>query len=391
MKQNKTLLVITPHFLAFVHDQVIEMAKFYSKIYVIVVHPKILKFQPKKTKISNKIKIDTNNLPSNVRIFETSYLAIPGKPFQHLRGNSSYKKVVRIINRNNIKFDLIHSHFLWPAGFVGAKLKEKHNVPCIVTGHGYDVYDLPFRNNKWKTRISKILTHTDAIITVSRQNEKLLTRLTSKKIFVIPNGYNSTIFTVDPRNKKKMLALPDNKKIILSVGNLELVKGHEYLVSAVEKIIQKNQNIYCVIVGGGSRHSFLEKLIKQKGLEKFIRLIGAVQPEEVPNWMNACDVYIQPSIKESFGIVLLEALSCGKPVIGTAVGGIKEIINEKVGYLVPSGDENALSEAILKSLNHEWDKGYILDYVKFYTWENIISKTINIHNNMLILYNDNGS
>ena len=82
----------------------------------------------------------------------------------------------KIIQKEKIEFDLIHAHFIYPSGYVGAKLKERYDKPLIITGHGHDVYDLPFRDAEWNAKIKGILNKADHIITVSKSNYYILTR-----------------------------------------------------------------------------------------------------------------------------------------------------------------------------------------------------------------------
>ena len=125
---------------------------------------------------------------------------------------------------------------------------------------------------------------------------------------------------------RKKISLTKKNKIVLTVGNLEKVKGHSYLIESIEGLSKKIDDVLCVIVGGGKEYQFLKDMVKEKGLQDCVRLVGEKPHAEINIWMNACDIYVQPSLKESFGIVILEAMACGKPVIGTNVGGIPEII-----------------------------------------------------------------
>ena len=107
-----------------------------------------------------------------------------------------------------------------------------------------------------------------------------------------------------------------------------------------------------------------------------IVLAGGNKPsKEIPLWMNACDVFVLPSLSESFGIVQIEAIACGKPVVATYNGGSEEVItNEKLGILVEPEDADGLAKAILKALDTKWDKNYILNYAEQFTWDKIAEK-----------------
>ena len=85
-------------------------------------------------------------------------------------GVHQYKLINKLIKKNKLSFDIIHSHFVWPSGYVGAKIKQTHKKPLLITAHGYDIYDLPFRNSFWKKKIVFALKKADKIITVSKNN-----------------------------------------------------------------------------------------------------------------------------------------------------------------------------------------------------------------------------
>ena len=282
---------------------------------------------------------------------------------------------------------MIHAHFIYPSGYVGAKLKEEYSKPLIITGHGYDVYDLPFKNVEWNKKIRSVLNTADHILTPSKSNYDKLMQfdISDEKVYVIHNGYNSNLFkNISTSEAKEKLNLSKDKKIILSVGNLELVKGHKYLIEAIKVLIKREQNITCLIIGSGSQKKYLDGLIDRLSLSDHIILVGGKHHNEIPLWMNACDVFVLPSLRESFGVVQIESMACGKPVVATFNGGSEEvIINEKLGILVEPKAVNELANAILKALDKEWDKDYILNYAKHYSWDKIVKNIIGVYNELL--------
>ncbi|PKP59290.1 glycosyltransferase family 4 protein, partial [Candidatus Atribacteria bacterium HGW-Atribacteria-1] len=194
------------------------------------------------------------------------------------------------------------------------------------------------------------------------------------------NSYDKNIFKPIPEDCKEGLNIPKNKKIILSVGMLEEIKGHEYLIKAMKKVIDKEKDVLCIIVGSGQLKSKLQRLINDLNLNDYVKLVGAKQHDEIPLWMNASDLFVLPSLNESFGIVQIEAMACGKPVVATRNGGSEEIVvNEKLGYLVESKNSDDLAEKILMTLDKEWNKEYILNYVKKFKSDEIAKETIKIY------------
>jgi glycosyltransferase involved in cell wall biosynthesis len=113
-------------------------------------------------------------------------------------------------------------------------------------------------------------------------------------------------------------------------------------------------------------------------------LAGGKPHDEIPLWMNACDVFVLPSVRESFGVVQIEAMACGKPVVATLNGGSEEvIISDDYGLLVEPGDPDDLAEKILVALDREWDREEILTYVERFMWENIAEETMGVYTQIL--------
>jgi len=113
-------------------------------------------------------------------------------------------------------------------------------------------------------------------------------------------------------------------------------------------------------------------------------LLGSVPGGTLPLWMNACDLFVLPSLSESFGVVQIEALACGKPVVATRNGGSEEIIiSDEHGLLVKLADPEDLTEKILVALDREWDRKAILAYAEQYIWEIIAGRIIAIYQDVL--------
>ena len=178
--------------------------------------------------------------------------------------------------------------------------------------------------------------------------------------------------------------LPPEKKIILTVGHLAGVKGQKYLIDAMQEVIMHDKNVVCIIIGNGKLKEKLKNQIKKLELDDHVKIVGGKSHDEIPMWMNACDVFVLPSLRESFGIVQIEALICGKPVVATFNGGSEEIIiNEKFGILVDSKNSDELANAILKAIDNEWDKDYISNYAKQYSWNMVAEKIIGVYDELL--------
>jgi len=369
---------------SFIKEQVDCLGNNFEQINVISAlsyFPKFMLNFKKFARIVRCVSYPENYSYGNINVYYPKYFPLPTSPdfFMLLRRHLNYHAVNSLITKEKIDFDIIHSHFIFPAGYVGMKLKERYHVPLIITAHGGDVYKDPFKNEKWFRLTRSILEQADKIITTSVRNYNIITEdigISRQKVYVIGNGFDDKKFYVmNQRQVREKLYLPQNKKIILSIGNLVKIKGHKYLIEAIKKITAKRQDILCIIIGRGIERDNLQNQIDALGLCDFIKMIDGVNHDEVPFWMNACDVFVLPSLDEGFPTVIPEALACGRPVVASNVGGIPEIIdNHYIGMLFKKGDVDDLVAKIVDALNMNWNYDKIKIYAQKYTWWNIVSQ-----------------
>ena len=388
------LLVIAPHFKYFIEDQIIAMTPFLRTTTVVI---PLNRFSPLVThlpylkerfyRVKNAVESVENKYKyENVKIIPSYISGLPTSNFRkrsHILATQNIAKQLR----KGYKFSLIHAQFMDTPAYIGVLLKEEFGTPFVVTGHGWDVYDLPFRDEWHRNQAKQVLDKADQIITVSKSNAEKLMELgiQSQKLNIIPNGYDDKIFKPIPSEEaRKRLNLPVDKKILLSVGSLVEVKGHTYLIDATQTILKNQKDLLLIIVGSGPLEADLRKKAKKLGLNEKILFVGEKEHEEIPIWMNACDLFVLPSLNESFGVVLIEAMACGKPVIGTHVGGVPEIIsNEKVGVLISPKDPETLAMAVLEALSKKWNVEKILEHAKHYSWDNIAKQMLSVYQRVL--------
>ena len=383
------LLVIAPSFPdekdnfyggIFVKEQVKALSKHVDEINV--VSPIPYSFGKEfKDKVCKDYSFD------NVKVYFPRFWHLPLNYFRRMRGEREAEVIDKLIQKKNIKFDLIHAHFTWPSGYAGVLLKKKYNVPLVVTGHGFDVYDLPFRGKFWFEKVKWALKSTDRIITVSKSNFDIIVKkikISDNMLSIIPNGFNSHLFRpMDGTLTRERLDLPQDKRIILNVANLVPVKGHKYLINAVSEVVENRQDIMLVIVGDGILRKDLEKQIENLNLRDYVTFVGAKPHQEIPLWMNAADLFVLSSLSESFGVVQIEAMACGKPVVATKNGGSEEIIiSEDYGLLCEPADPEDLAEKILMALKKNWNKEKIRQYAEQFAWDNIIKEILKIYNSL---------
>lgn len=279
------------------------------------------------------------------------------------------------------KYDIIHvqcsgGFFSFISAISGSFISKILKKDLVITFH-YRT-SKKFINHNYRY-IRFVLKKSDTFFVVSEKQKDLLSQtipLYSSKVDVIPNGFYADKFTIlDQRLCRNKLNLPLNKKILLNVGNLVPEKGQKYLIEAMSEIVKQRTDIVCVIVGSGSMKSNLENLIIKLQLTNYVKLVGKKPHDEIPLWINGCDIFVLPSLIEGNPTVMFEALGCGKPFIGTSVGGIPEIIKDnEYGLLCEPGNSKQLEAIIKIALDTSWDIKKIKNYSKQFEWKNISQK-----------------
>ena len=257
--------------------------------------------------------------------------------------------------------DVIYMYGIATDGLIGLRLKRKYHKLLIVNVIGEDVTKI---SKKLLTRnLSKnTLRNCDAIICQSDfLKNKIREMGIRKKSYTIPMG--PLLGRFKPKNRdrsRKLLKLPKSKKIILFVDGFIPRKGVEYLIKATKYVLDKEKEILVLLIGRGFLEDNLKKLSSELGLDEHIKFMGIKNNEDIAAYMNACDVFVLPSLNEGLPVVLCEALACGKPVVATSVAGIPELVTKDVGYLVKQKNENDLAQKIILALNKKWRKQKIL-------------------------------
>ncbi len=299
--------------------------------------------EDKLTSKGHKVYILTypsNNKHKN-NVYEANTINIPG-----LRGltfiASSYNKLNKIIEKYNI--DIVHANFILPPGLVAALSKRNHDVKFIITVHGSDINILA-NNHILSKAIKYTLKKADNVYFVSDKLEKKALSLKieglKEKSIVTPNTVNINKFQpLDPHSKNE-LEYKYKHPFVIFIGNLVKQKGLTYLLKAK----QLSKTDYTLLIyGDGSEKEKLQSMIIEYNLKDTYLMGKTNTPSKV---LPLSDIIVLPSISEGASIVALESMSCGKPLISTDTGNIREVIkNNKNGRIVPPKNPEKLSEAI---------------------------------------------
>ena len=291
-----------------------------------------------------------------IHVIGTKGINIPGLRGL-LFGLNAKKELKSLVEKENI--DIIHGHYLFPAGWACVKVGKSTNTKTYVTAHGSDIFEMYAKQSFMRPFIKKVLKDADTILAVSNALKDEILKIDvpkiNEKIKLHWNSVDIDKFNTTEENKdkfKKELVneynLNPEKPIILFVGNIIKRKNVDLIIEAKKQI---NEDANLVIVGDGPLlESLKEKVKKDKKNGKIDNVYFTGSRTNVEDIYPSCDLLILPSFTESFGLVLIEALACGKPVIGSNIGGIKEIITDNVGLLIDPNDSKDLANAIDKIL-----------------------------------------
>ncbi|RLC49769.1 MAG: glycosyltransferase family 4 protein, partial [Candidatus Cloacimonadota bacterium] len=284
----------------------------------------------------------------------------------------------------DFKPDIIHAQHLWITPFAASKT----GIPYVITVHGTDLMGYK-KDERYHKFAREAAANAKKIITISRQVHREATEIFAefKKKFVLnSNGFDDKIFRTKTVDKKELLQsfgiekIP--QKIVSFVGKFAHFKGVDILIKAARIVSDKIPDVAFLLAGDGELRSELEKMKKDLELNN-LYFLGHQNQETVASIYNIADISVVPSRVEPFGLVAIEALACGTPVVATNAGGLPDFINEKVGNLVEMDNPQALANAIIFELenNTKKTKGkFAAEYAKKnYSWNKTLEKVIEIY------------
>lgn len=333
--------------------------------------------------------------------WSTTVQGIPVKRFKahSMLGELHYIFIPRLANAI-LKADtnLIHAHSY---GYFQVNIsglnKRLRDTPFVLTPHFHPPWSMwggekrkQLRKIYDKLLAPTVLNAVDRIIGVSHHEMELLQQIIEfdpKKIRYIPNGIDFSRFEPVPTPERFLRMYKPKGNIVLYVGRLASNKGLEVLVNAAPKVLSEHPKTTFVFVGEDEgMKELLCKQAKSLGILKSLLFTDHIKDENLfLSAFAACDVFVLPSEYEAFGIVLLEAMACKKPVIGTNVGGVPEAIgSEGAGLVVEYNDPDALAEAINKLLANQLLRQKMgaqgrLRVKKNFTWESVVNQIENVY------------
>ena len=291
--------------------------------------------------VANRVE----TIGSNVRVIHINV----GEPDAHL--DELYDLLPDFLEQLNkfreeegLEYDVVHSHY-WLSSWVGRELSQELAIPHVVTFHTLSLIKMQSRageeeQSERSVIETKVIATADRIIAFSPHERDAMARLyaaDANKITLVPCGVDLEVFRpLNQKDVRSSLGL-NGEKILLYVGRVEPIKGLDLLVETAAQM-DSEDGVRMIVVGadvnGDREMDRVRQLAREKDLEDKIDFVGQVDHDDLPLYYNAADVCVVPSYYESFGLVALESMACGTPVVATRVGGLSTIIHHgRTGYL----------------------------------------------------------
>lgn len=308
-----------------------------------------------------------------------------------------------------IRYDLIHSHY-WMSGIAAETLKAEWGVPVVHMFHTLGLMKNRIARSptemegeyriEGEKRVLQIADRIIAATPAERAQLQFLYHASDSKISVIPPGVDTSRFYPIPKEEaREIIGIPGNgdDRLLLFVGRIEPLKGLDTLIHAIammrEQGVQCRVPHYLAVVGGdpfasgenlSDEMARLQALREELGLNELVLFLGKRAQDTLPYYYSAADVLIMPSHYESFGMVALEAMACGTPVVASQVGGLAFLVQDgQTGFVVPDGDPSALSERLTllltdSNLRQKLGQQAAL-YARQYAWEKVIDQILDVY------------
>jgi glycosyltransferase involved in cell wall biosynthesis len=262
---------------------------------------------------------------------------------------SGFKKVIREWGTP----DVIHAHVVLPGGWSALKLAQRYDIPIVLTEHS-SPFSMHLDTDLSRRLVRETLTKVNRLIAISPAlADQLLAFHPGLKIDVIGESVRTDFFV--PANCGEQQR--KNGKSFFVAARLAEQKGLQHLIEAVHILVERGLNSFEMVIGGdGPDRSKLEQQAKSLGVADRCRFLGALNREQVRDKMQNCDVFVLSSLHETFGVVVGEAMACGKPVISTRCGGPEFVVNEQTGVLVDVAKPDQMADAMAD---------FILDRISF--------------------------
>jgi D-inositol-3-phosphate glycosyltransferase len=315
--------------------------------------------------------------------------------------------IQRFALEKDIHYDLLHSHY-WMSGIAAGSLSDRWGgVPIVHMFHTLgEMKNRVARNNTEKEGEYRlvgersVVKRADRIIVATPAEQAQLEWLYQadmNKVSIIPPGVDTSRFYPIPADEaRQFIGLHPEDRMILFVGRIEPLKGLDTLIRAVAclKLRDLREPVHLAVIGGDPGNGAeniteemarIQKLCDDLTVGKMVAFLGKRAQDTLPYYYSAAEVVVMPSHYESFGMVALESMACGTPVIASQVGGLAYLVQDGItGFTVPAEDDRILCERLTSLLGNESLRKQMgnsaSEYARKYDWENIAEQIIGVYN-----------
>lgn len=311
----------------------------------------------------------------------------------------------------DIHYDLIHSHY-WMSGIAALDLKEVWNVPIVHMFHTLGLMKNRVAQSpeemEGEYRINgerRVLQGVDCVIAPTQAEVAQLQWLyetETRKVVVIPPGVDlGRFYPIPPDEAKEFIGVTCGDHMLLFVGRIEPLKGLDVLLDALailhDQGMLKRNSICLMVIGGDpeaepdqmtTEMTHIQTLCREHGLQDLVTFLGKRSQDTLPYYYSAAEAVVVPSHYESFGLVALEAMACGTPVVASQVGGLAFLVQDGVnGFSVPSGDPQALADRLAKLVTDVDSRRQIGEQAaaiaQGYGWDKIAARLFTVYHALL--------
>jgi glycosyltransferase involved in cell wall biosynthesis len=334
-------------------------------------------------------KVPAHSSTGDAPVDHPRILTPPGGRMRILEGDLYLKGVagrVRAVHRT-FPFDLIHAHFTYPDGWVAARLGQEHGVPVVITEHS------SWRT--WADREQKVLERARWAVSQCAAHVSVGSVLCKEmnevgggqnNLHTIHLGVDQAVFTLPPPGSVR------KRDQILFVAAVRQFKGLDVLLDAFARMVREGRKEHLVVVGevlfSAYRKTYDEAKAQARalGLDGRVTFLQGLEPAEVARQMQESAILVSASRRETLGMVMVEALACGTPVVATRSGGPQDYITPEVGVLVPLEDPDALARGMVEVLDRQDDyapqklRAHIL---RKFAWNSVTSEYLGLYKHIL--------
>ncbi len=311
-------------------------------------------------------------LIDGIEVYHPRYFMFP-KIGRSLYGFFFFLSLVMFVAKiyKDFEFDIIYAPWVYPDGFGSWLIARFLKKPIVIGALGSDINVYAKRLLRRKL-IFFCLSKADHVISVSAALKHRMVEcgVSESNVTVLLNGVDKTVFRVKDKNGCRNKLGLGTGKILLFVGNLTYSKGLPFLIKAFKEVVGAQEDLQLYLIGDGELRQELEELTDQLAVNDKVFFKGRIKQDQISDWMNASDLFCLPSLFEGCPNVVIEALSCGIPVLATKVGGIPELLkSENSGLLVMPGDIEALSNGLRYCISKKWNSNEISILPEILSWK----------------------